>query len=288
MNRVATIAKATLLDLIRQKVFSILFVFGLVAVGSSIFLARLSFQEEFQMLKDVCLGAMSVFTSLLAIFATASFIPKDLEERTIYTLLAKPVPRWAYLAGKLLGILVLLFAFTLVMACVSALVLGIREATVLAEIQAEFSAAGALDSEEAEAAIQNVRKSTFNPGLLAGVGAVFIKACVLASVTLLVSTFATSTLFSVMVSAAIYFIGHLQSTARNFWLEEKAAEIWQKILVAIVALIFPDLQIFNLADDAIAGASVPISIFLRVAALGGIYLLIYFGLASLIFSNREL
>ena len=57
------------------------------------------------MLKDVSLGAMSIFTSLLAIVATAQLLPRDLEDRTIYTILAKPVPRYEYLIGKLAGVL---------------------------------------------------------------------------------------------------------------------------------------------------------------------------------------
>ncbi|GAB4165694.1 MAG: ABC transporter permease subunit [Terrimicrobiaceae bacterium] len=289
LSCILTIARTTVLDLARQKVFAILLVFALVAIGSSIFMAKLSFQEEFQMLKDVCLGAMSVFTSLLAILATAAFLPKDLEERTIYTVLAKPVPRFAYLAGKLGGILVLLFLFTLLMAVVSALVLWMREAAVLGEIRSQFSAEGAMLTEEARAAVQSVKDATFTPGLIAGVGAIYLKAAVLASMTLLVSTFATSALFTVMVSAAIYFIGHLQATAREYWVGGMAVgEWWQTILVAVVALIFPDLQAFNLADDVIAGAAIPLGVFLRTVALGGVYVLVYFGIASFVFSGREL
>ena len=66
------------------------------------------------MLKDVCSGAMSIFTSLLAIFVTANFLPKDLEDRTLYNSV-KPVPRFVYLLGKLLGIILLLALFTLLM-----------------------------------------------------------------------------------------------------------------------------------------------------------------------------
>ena len=79
------------------------------------------------MLKDVCLGAMSIFTSLLAILATANFLPKALEDRTIYNLLSKPVPRFVYLLGKLTGIILLLFLFTLLMSAVFCLVLWLRE-----------------------------------------------------------------------------------------------------------------------------------------------------------------
>ena len=66
---------------------------------------------------------MSVFTSLLAILATANFLPKDLEDRTLYNLLSKPVPRFVYLLGKLLGI-ILLLAFILLMSAVFGVVLG--------------------------------------------------------------------------------------------------------------------------------------------------------------------
>jgi len=57
--RIASIARNTLTELTRQKVFYMLLIFGLVLVGGSVFLARFSFQQEFQILKDVSLGAMS-------------------------------------------------------------------------------------------------------------------------------------------------------------------------------------------------------------------------------------
>ena len=141
ITRIFAISKNTLIELVRQKVFYILLIFALCAIGSSIFMAKLSFQEEFQMLKDVCLGAMSIFTSLLAILATANFLPKDMEDRTIYTLLSKPVPRFAYLMGKLGGILILLGLFTLLMSAVFVLVLWLRETAVISEIRGQFEGA---------------------------------------------------------------------------------------------------------------------------------------------------
>ena len=139
--QIAAIARNTFTELVRQKIFYIILVFALCAIGSSLFMARLTFQEEFQMLKDVCLGAMSIFTSLLAILATANFLPKDLEERTIYNLLSKPVPRFVYLLGKLAGIILLLLLFTLLMSAVFCLVLWLREQGVLAETRVQFAGA---------------------------------------------------------------------------------------------------------------------------------------------------
>src|ERR1700676_124283 len=115
LARVLAITANTLTELTRQKAFYVLLIFALLLIGSSIFMARLSFQQEFQILKDVSLGAMSIFTSLLAIIATARLIPQDIEDRTIYTILAKPVPRIEYLIGRLAGVLLLLAIGTVLM-----------------------------------------------------------------------------------------------------------------------------------------------------------------------------
>jgi ABC-type transport system involved in multi-copper enzyme maturation permease subunit len=160
------IARNTLTELIRQKVFYFLLIFALLVIGNSAFIAKLSFQERFQMLKDISLGAMSVFGSLLAILATANFLPKDMEDRTIYTILAKPVPRFCYLLGKLLGIFALLGLAILLMSGLFLTVLWLRESTVLAETRAQFASAS---PEELALAVKEVTASTFNANLLPGI-----------------------------------------------------------------------------------------------------------------------
>src|SRR5216117_2454177 len=130
-SRILAITLNTLTELTRLKVFYVLLLFALLLIGSSIFLAQFTFQQEFQILKDVSLGAMSIFTSLLAIVATARLIPQDIEDRTVYTILSKPVPRLEYLLGKIAGVLLLLAISTLVMSAVFLLVLYTREQAVL-------------------------------------------------------------------------------------------------------------------------------------------------------------
>ena len=139
IRRTAAIATVTWTELVRLKVFYFLVIFALLVIGNSFFLARFSFEEEFQMLKDIALGAMSIFSSLLAILATATLLPKDREDRTIYTILAKPVSRTEYLLGKLAGVFLLLALAVLLMGAVFAVVvaLGIAgdgDAKVRAEV----------------------------------------------------------------------------------------------------------------------------------------------------------
>lgn len=275
----------TFTEMARQKVFSFLLVFALLVIGNSAFMAKFSFQEQFQMLKDISLGAMSVFTSLLAILATANFLPRDMEDRTIYTILAKPVPRTSYLLGKLCGIFSLLAVATAVMTALFCAVLWFREEAVLAATRTQLAAA---PQAELEAALSEVTNATFNANLVPGIAIILLKSCLLASLTLFISTFATSSIFTILMGSALYFIGHLQSTAREYWLAGVDVEWWTRVLAALVALVFPDLQAFNLTDDIIAGSAVPASLFLGTAGLGVLYIAVYFSLAALVFSGREL
>ena len=279
------IARNTFTELVRQKVFYFLMIFALLVIGNSAFMAKFSFQEQFQMLKDISLGAMSVFGSIIAILATANFLPKDMEDRTIYTILAKPVPRFSYLLGKLCGICSLLAVSILLMSAVFLAVLWIREGTVLAETRAQLQGSSA---EEIAAAVKEVTNATFHINLIPGIAVIFLKSALLASLTLFLSTFATSSIFTILMATALYFIGHLQSTAREYWLAGVDVQWWSRLLAALVSLLFPDLQAFNLTDDIIAGAAVPMAVFTGTIGLGLLYISVYFSLAALVFSDREL
>ncbi|MFM8229677.1 MAG: hypothetical protein ACKOAL_00475, partial [Chthoniobacterales bacterium] len=67
IRRISAIGAVTWTELVRLKVFYFIVIFALLVIGNSFFLARFSFEEEFQMLKDIALGAMSIFSALLAI-----------------------------------------------------------------------------------------------------------------------------------------------------------------------------------------------------------------------------
>jgi hypothetical protein len=284
-GRIFAITANTLTELTRQKVFYVLLIFALLLIGSSMFMARLAFQQEFQILKDVSLGAMSVFTSLLAIVATARLIPQDIEDRTIYTILAKPVPRFEYVLGKLAGVLLLLAISMLVMSAMFLLVLYTREQTMLHQTLSQMTAA---PREQVDDALRAVRSSALHIGIFPGIAIIYLKACLIAALTLFVSTFATTNIFTIVVMVFIYFIGHLQALAREYWLQDHSAGWMARLFLMLVALIFPDLQTFNLVDDIVAGAVIPLGLFAKTAALGNFYTTIYALLAAFVFSGKEL
>src|SRR5438045_1492748 len=162
--RIFAITSNTLTELTRQRVFYFVLLFAFLLIGSSVFMARFTFQQEFQILKDVSLGAMSIFSSLLAIVATARLIPQDIEDRTVYTILAKPVPRFEYLLGKLLGVLFLLAISIALMSALFAAVLYLREQTALNETLRQMSSA---PREQLDAALNAVRTAGLNLDILA-------------------------------------------------------------------------------------------------------------------------
>ena len=284
-QRILAIAANTLTELTRQKVFYVLLIFALVLIGSSVFMARFSFQQEFQIMKDISLGAMSLFSSLLAIVATARLIPQDVDDRTIYTILAKAVPRFEYLLGKLLGVLLLLAISVVLMSALFIVVLYVREQTVVSETLRQMSRA---PREQMDDALKAVRAAGLNIDILAGVAVIYLKACLLAALTLFVSTFATTNIFTVVVMVFVYFIGHLQSTAREYWLEQQTTGWLTRAFLALVALIFPDLQAFNLVDEIVAGVAIPLALLANTALLGIFYTGIYTLAATFVFYGKEL
>ena len=285
-GRIAAIAGNTLLELLRLKVFYFLLVFACLLVGVSLLMINFKIQEQFQLLKDVSLGSMSIFTWLLAVLATAMLLPKDIEDRTLYTILAKPVPRLEYLAGKLLGVLTLTAVCTLVMSLLFAALLYARQQIAIAE---SIAAAGNQAPAEVVAEIvRQIHSQTFTWSLIPAIITIYLKAAIFAALTLLLSTFASSWIFSVVVSVVIYIIGNVEPVVREYWLSEKGATQAGQIFLALISLLFPDLQLFNLVDDIVAGNAIGTLLFIKTAALGVIYIVVYFGLAYFVFSKKEL
>jgi len=146
----------------------------------------------------------------------------------------------------------------------------------------------ALPPAESQAALDKIRAAGHDPNLLAGGIVIMVKAWLLAALTMFISTFATSTIFTTITAFAAYFIGHLQATAREYWLAASDSGFFTKSVLAVVALIFPDLQAFNLVDDIVTGAQIPAPIFWKTLALGAGYIAVYTALAAAVFHNKEL
>jgi ABC-2 type transport system permease protein len=297
-RRVFIIAQSTVTQLVRMKVFYFLAPVALLFLGLQFFDAfwyegpeALMPEQELRMHKNLCLGTMMLFTSLFAVVSTALLIPGDIEDRTLYTILCKPVPRLDYLLGKLFGVIAVIFIAMLVMDLLLVATLHFRTEQKLLETTEYMTRIG---YPEREIAAGRAEIAAHGPTLILqyGVIAHFLKACVIAAVALLISTFSTSTLFTIATSVMIWIIGAFQSIARDGLFHNETfgeTPTWaDKIVSTLISLVFPDFQLFEAISDAAARAEdVLASDMAQLAGLSAVYVGIYVVLSWFVFSDKE-
>ena len=294
IGRILVIAFHAFTQLVRMKVFYFLAVFAVIAIASNFFdLPQHEGPESvgvnvLRSIKSWSLGTMTLFSIVLSIVATALLLPKDVEDRTLYTILAKPVPRIDYLAGKLLGVLLLIFVSLVLMDVLMTAVLQIRYTMVLEQQLAMAKSLGWPPD-----AIESLRTETAQHGpswsLQGAVFAVFLRASIMASLALLISTFSSSTLFTTIVSFLIYFIGHFQADARDAYLQagEAGEGVMVRMASLVISLVMPDFQNFNVIDAVIEGQAMPLLTLGKLSMIG-LYYALFFTIASwFVFAEKE-
>jgi len=277
IRRILAVAGNTFLEAVRQKVFAVLLLFGLVLVGGSNYFTEFSFQEQFKFLKDLGYASMGLTGLLIGLLGAAQLFPGEIERRTILTALCRPLRRWEFIWGKYLGLLFLLF-----------LMMGIMAAAVWAVLhwkEAQLIAAEGRDPAVADL----IRAEARDPRMVQAVLLVGVKLAVVAALAVFFSTIATSTTFVVAMTLMVYLIGHLQSVAREQWLESGVATRWLvKCFLVLVSLLIPDFNLYNLIDEIVAGNAVHWNSTLEVTGYSVVYVFILLGAATLAFEGRDI
>ncbi len=287
--RVWVLACSTLTQLVRMKVFVFLILATLVLAAMAFAVVTFSPEEELKLIRDVALGSMHLFASLLAIAATAILLPRDVEDRTLYTILSKPVPRYEYLIGKWLGVVLLIGICLLFMDLFYSAILWWRQESLIQAQLAAFEAAGQLDAGLAEEVRTAIASQGLTWGFHSGAFGILLQGAVLTSAVLLLSTIATSTLFTILAGVAVLLIGHGQELARRYFLEGQVSTTMERLIATPVAIVFPDFSLFQSAADAASvGTGLPLGDLLRLTTIAVLYILVYKIAASLIFAEREL
>ncbi|MCS6285854.1 MAG: ABC transporter permease [Nitrospira sp.] len=250
--KVLSIALNTFRENLRDKLLYNLLVFALLMIGSSLLLMRLTLGEFHRLLLNVGLGSINIFGVLIAIFVGIGLVNKEIEKKTIYTIVSKPVARYQFLIGKYLGLTLTLFVNTLIMAAGLLLVL----------------------------VAQNVPIESM---LFKALGLIFMEFMVITAVALLCSTFTSATL-SAIFTLATYVIGHLTADLKTFG--EKLDE-GMRALVTGLYYILPNLERFNLKGNVIHHIEVSGTDLLLIVVYGLTYVAFLLMSASIIFQRRD-
>lgn len=118
--RIAAVAQNTFREAVRDKVLYVLLFFALATLVGSKALGWISIGQEIKIVKDFSLASVSVFGVLIAIFVGTSLVYKEIDKRTIYTIICRPMARYEFVVGKYLGMAMLLGAVTSVMGMIAA------------------------------------------------------------------------------------------------------------------------------------------------------------------------
>lgn len=270
-GRLGLIAGNTFLEAVRQKLFLFLLFLAIGLVASALFFREFNFgSSELKFISDFGFGALIFFGSALTIATTAQLFFAEIENRTALTLLAKPLWRAEFVFGKFLGVFAVIGVFC-------ALTIGL----MLALLWHRESELIGLDPEAFEAGRLVAYGDLIVVGLLQ-----WLKFGVLTAIVLLIASFSNTNLFTVVTGFFVLVICHLQYLARDAWgnVDNAIAAFGVRAL----GLVFPNFQLFNLADEVGQGVGVTADVALRVAAYGLAYIGVIGGLAVYSFRNREI
>jgi ABC-type transport system involved in multi-copper enzyme maturation permease subunit len=251
--RIQTLAVNTVREAVRSKVLYVLLFFALVLIGTGVLLSTLSYVERERILQDIGLASIRLFGAAIAILVGVGLIHKEVDRRTIFTILSKPVSRTEFLLGKFAGLVVTLWIQVAIMAAGFVLVSWMAGAPVTAgHAKAMLLAAGEL--------------------------------AVLVAVATLFSSFTTPMLAS-LFGAGFYVMGHLTRDLRELGLRSGSEAAQQATLV--LHRVLPDLEAFNVSIEAVHGLPIPAAAVWQPLVYGACYSAGLLLLAALIFERRD-
>jgi ABC-type transport system involved in multi-copper enzyme maturation permease subunit len=240
ISRITAIASNTFREAIRDRVLYNLIVFAILIVGSAFLVGQVSIGIERLVLINLGLTAISLFGIVIAIFVGIGLVSKEIERRTLYTVLAaRPVRRWEFIAGKWLGLVVTLTVNALLMT------LGFMAALWFQE--------------------HAFRRGDFP--VLVALYFVLLQFVLITSLALFFSTF-SSPLLSSVFAFSLFVIGTFAEDLRNFAAMTSGAT---KFIATAMAYLVPNFATLNVITEVAHGISVPG----RLILLNTLYVLLY-------------
>ncbi|MCS5638671.1 MAG: ABC transporter permease [Myxococcota bacterium] len=254
LGRIVPIAINTLREAVRNRLLYTLLFFAVAMIGFSVLIASLSYVEGERIIQDMGLASIRLFSVGIAIFVGIGLIHGEVERRTIYTILSKPVTRSEFLLGKFWGLLVTVWIQLVLMAL-------------------------------AFAAVSLLVGAGLHLGHAAALFLVGVELMVIVAVATLFSSF-TTPMLSALFTLGIYALGHL---SRNLYFlgQQSDAESVQRA-ASLIYRVLPDLESFNLSLEAAHGLPISGGDVTLATLYGVAYSAALLVLAAFIFHRRDL
>lgn len=253
MGAIGVIAVNAFRESLRDKILYNLVLFAGLLIGLSVLLADLSITEHHKVIADMGLAAINLIGVIIAIFIGISLVNKEIERRTIYTIMARPISRSFFIMGKYLGLALTLFVNMAFMLAVFLLTLWLYHVPI-------------------------------HPSLFQASVLIFVEILVVTAIALFFSTF-TSTTLSAIFTLGLYVIGHLTADLRTLVSNSGSSPIAS--FVDLLYYLCPNLEMLNIKGQAAVGiVAAP-----EYVVMASLYGLMYAGVlligACLVFQQRD-
>lgn len=251
--KVFAIARNTFRETMRDKIFYNLLIFYIAMVSISIFLGGLSIGEDEKIIKDIGLSGMAIFGALITIFIGIGLINQEVDRRTIYTVLSRPVSRTEFILGKFVGLSTLVVVNVVIMTLCLLLIL--------------FGVTG-----------------HFDVSILLPLPFLFMEFLLLSALAIMFSCLSTPTL-SAIFTLSLYVLGHLSPELRDIGM---SGDTLLNRVTSLLYRVIPNLENLNLREEAVYSLQVDSSVLVYSVIYSLFYTAILLALSVCIFGRKDL
>jgi Cu-processing system permease protein len=266
-RRIGIVAWHVFKETVRDRVLYAIGAFALLLVAASVLIGQITAGQDVKIIKDLGLATIELAGVLITVFIGVGLVSREIERRSIYSLLAKPLPRWEFVIGKYAGLVL----------------------TVLVNIAAMTVALYVMLAWMNWITPINVRRSWDAPALdvrlLISVLLIFAEMALLTAIALFFSTFSSSALWSVVFTLGLYITGLESEDLRNFGSIVDAPVMAH--VVSAIGWIVPAFSAFDVKLQVVHGIPVPLGFVLHTLLYAAFYIAAALVAAVVVFSRRE-
>jgi ABC-type transport system involved in multi-copper enzyme maturation permease subunit len=266
MHTIRHVAVNVFKESVRDKVLYNLVVFAVMLMAASFLLGQLTAGQDVKIIKDLGLAAIAAFGLLIAVFIGIGLVWKEVERRSIYSLLAKPIRRHEFVLGKYVGLALTLLVNVTMMTIAFYLVLAYTSTRFPESVRAAWPAPAT------------------DPRLLVAVALIFIELLLVTALALFFSTFAGPFL-SAGLTVGLWIIGHFNADLRNFEAVVQSQTVgW---IARALYYVLPNFAAFDVKAQVVHALPVPASYVATTALYGVVYIALLLTGAVTIFARRD-
>jgi ABC-type transport system involved in multi-copper enzyme maturation permease subunit len=266
MRPIGWVAVNVFKESVRDRVLYNLVLFAILLIASSYLLGQLTAGQDVKIIKDLGLSATAVFGLFIAIFIGIGLVSKEVERRSVDSLLSKPISRPQFIVGKYAGLVLTLAVNVSVMTAALYAVLAYLTWTAPEGAAAAWDAPG------------------LDPRMLKAILLIFVQLMIVTAIALFFSTFSTP-LLSAALTFGLYIVGHFNADLRNFdRVVESPPAIW---LARGLYHVLPDFSAFDVKTEVVHGLPVEAGYLAATSGYGAAYIAGLLVVAVLVFSRRD-